>query len=147
MTHCANLCTISDDSQLTTANKMNSGVILLESIMGRFVLGEPLTSGGQSTVVWSLDRFEQKKCILKLGESVLSEALLARSLNHPFITRPYDYGEDKQLGPFAVYEPVNGKTILEEWPLLSLSDQKRIVANIADTLAFLHKRDWLYNDF
>src|SRR5947208_15630685 len=107
---------------------------------GRYVIGKLLTQGSQSRVYKAFDRFENKPCIIKSGEGILSEALCARELTHPFIAQPYDLQKDDEIGLYSVYQPIGGKNLSETWATLTAVQRKAVIRNIADVLAFLHHR-------
>jgi transcriptional regulator with GAF, ATPase, and Fis domain/serine/threonine protein kinase/tetratricopeptide (TPR) repeat protein len=78
---------------------------------------------------------------------VRAEALLSLQLSHPYIARPFDAGIDSQLGQYAAY-PEYTETPLLEWSRASSAvELQRVALQIAEFLAFLHRRGWLYHDF
>ena len=114
----------------------------------RYTLSGLHASGSQSKVWKALDRISGANRIVKTGSQVKKEALLARSLSHPYIAFPYDFGIDPELGEYAVYPEFNGPNSLQ-W-VTQNGDKERLklfAAQVAEFLCFLHHRGWLYNDF
>lgn len=105
-----------------------------------------LAQGAQSRVLNAVEKSSGVRCLVKLGAAVREEAALCLELNHPYVVLPQDCGVDPVQGPFAVYPFVHGRRLHEvcrEDP-----DRFQVTAfQIADFLAFLHQRGWLYNDF
>jgi eukaryotic-like serine/threonine-protein kinase len=114
----------------------------------RYVLGELFNSGAQGEVWKALDKITGAPRIIKTGTGVKKEALLSRSLAHPLIGYPYDFGVDEERGEFAVYPQFAGKSSLE-WVREDRKNKnlRLIAAQAAEFLCFLHHRGWLYNDF
>ncbi|HEY7161728.1 MAG TPA: tetratricopeptide repeat protein, partial [Acidobacteriota bacterium] len=80
-------------------------------------------------------------------ESVHSEALIALQLSHPYVAAPFDAGSDSSLGKFVAYPEYTETPLLEWIRASSSSDLQRVALQIAEFLAFLHRRGWLYHDF
>jgi transcriptional regulator with GAF, ATPase, and Fis domain/serine/threonine protein kinase/Tfp pilus assembly protein PilF len=115
--------------------------------MSRYDIASILAEGAQGKVYRATDRITGQNCVLKTGETVHSEALVALQLSHPYIAAPFDAGSDSTLGKFVAY-PEYTETPLLEWLRTSnSSDLQRIALQIAEFLAFLHRRGWLYHDF
>lgn len=115
--------------------------------MSRYDIASILAEGAQGKVYRATDRITGQNCVLKTGETVHSEALVALQLSHPYVAAPFDAGNDSILGKFVAY-PEYTETPLLEWIRASnSSDLQRIALQIAEFLAFLHRRGWLYHDF
>jgi transcriptional regulator with GAF, ATPase, and Fis domain/serine/threonine protein kinase len=116
--------------------------------MGRYVIDRIFAEGAQGRLYRAQDKITGQTCILKTGESVKKEALLALELNHPYIARPFDFGRDPQIGLYAAY-PEYLELSLLEWKekKAQKDDLRRVALQIAEVLSFLHHRGWLYNDF
>lgn len=116
--------------------------------MGRYVIDRVFAEGAQGRLYRAKDVITNQICILKTGESVKKEALLAVELNHPYIARPFDYGIDPEIGAYAAYPEYSDPSLLE-WKekKAKKDDLRRVALQIAEFLAFLHHRGWLYNDF
>src|SRR6266516_2162087 len=114
----------------------------------RFQIGELLTQGAQARVYRSFDKITRQPCILKAGDSAHTEALLVLEINHPFLARPFDCGDDSQIGKFSAYPEFDQPSFLE-WMRSKPADVeiRRTVIQLAEFLSFLHNRGWLYNDF
>ena len=69
----------------------------------RYVLQELYASGAQSRVWNGLDKITGDCRIIKTGSDIRKEAILARSLIHPLVAYPYDFGVDPEIGelPFT----------------------------------------------
>src|SRR6059036_1653816 len=115
---------------------------------GRYEIGELFAGGAQARLYEAFDRVTGQRCILKAGESVVAEGLLALDLNHSYIARPFDIGKHPQIGHFSAYPEFKQPSFLE-WmrgqpPELEM---RRVGMQLAEFLSYLHSRDWLYNDF
>lgn len=114
----------------------------------RYVLQDFYTSGAQSRVWKGLDKITGKIRIIKAGADVRKEALLARTLLHPLIAYPYDFGVDPEIGEYAVYPEFQGISALQWFKKNVEKDHlKKFVGQVAEFLSFLHQNGWLYNDF
>ncbi len=114
----------------------------------RYVLQELYASGAQSRVWKGLDKITGDCRIIKTGVEIRKEAILARSLVHPLVAYPYDFGVDPEHGQFAVYPEFLGKNSLQWIKNNGERDHlKHFVAQVAEVLSFLHQHGWLYNDF
>ena len=115
-------------------------------MLSRYQLEGVLAQGAQSRVLNAVEKSSGLRCLVKLGPEVCEEAIRSLELNHPYMVLPQDCGTDAEYGPFAVYPFVSGKSLHE----VCEQDQDRFQVaafQIADFLAFLHQRGWLYNDF
>src|SRR5207249_2964236 len=114
----------------------------------RFQIGELLTQGAQARVYRAIDKISGQRCILKSGDSAHEEALLVLEINHPFLARPFDCGNDPQIGKFSAYPEFNQPSFLE-WMRSKPPDLeiRRTVMQLAEFLSYVHNRGWLYNDF
>ncbi len=115
--------------------------------MNRYDIASVLAEGAQGRVYRATDRITGQACVLKTGETVRAEALLSLQLSHPYVARPFDAGIDSSLGQYAAY-PEYTETPLLEWSRASEPGElQRVALQIAEFLAFLHRRGWLYHDF
>ena len=105
---------------------------------------ELFLEGSQSKIYTAIDRIKENRCIVKAGQSVHSEALLALELNHPYIAAPYDLGTDPKFGAFAVYEEINDPPVAKIW---NSGKSRYLALQFAEFLSYLHHCGWLYNDF
>ena len=115
--------------------------------MSRYDIASVLAEGAQGKVYRATDRISGQNCVLKTGETVHSEALVALQLSHPYIAAPFDSGNDSTLGKFVAYPEYTDTPLLEWTRNSNSSDLQRIALQIAEFLAFLHRRGWLYHDF
>ncbi|MCI0441710.1 sigma 54-interacting transcriptional regulator, partial [bacterium] len=115
--------------------------------MSRYDIASVLAEGAQGKVYRATDRISGQNCVLKTGETVHSEALVALQLSHPYVAAPFDAGNDSTLGKFVAYPEYTETPLLEWIRNSSSSDLQRIALQIAEFLAFLHRRGWLYHDF
>lgn len=115
--------------------------------MSRYDIASILAEGAQGKVYRATDRITGQNCVLKTGETVHSEALVALQLSHPYVAAPFDAGSDSTLGKFVAYPEYTETPLLEWIRTSSSSDLQRIALQIAEFLAFIHRRGWLYHDF
>lgn len=77
-----------------------------------------------------------------------NEARFSSALNHPNITKIYDYGEHQGL-PYIINEFINGKTLREYLDFskcFSLKESCRIVMQICDALSYVHSKNIIHRD-
>ena len=114
----------------------------------RYVLFGLHASGAQSKVYKGQDKITGGSRIIKTGSEIRKEALLARSLRHPLIAYPYDFGVDHEHGEYAVYPEFPGTTSLQWVKKNGEKEQlKSFIAQVSEFLCYLHHQGWLYNDF
>jgi serine/threonine-protein kinase len=96
----------------------------IETVGGRYRLGEPLGSGGMGEVFAAHDLRLDREVALKLlradlaeqdgmRERVVAEARLAARLTHPHVVGVLDTGEQDGR-PFVVMERLSGRTLRDE---------------------------------
>lgn len=112
----------------------------------RFTVTGLFAEGAQSKLYTARDEITEEICLLKTGEAVKQEALLSLELNHPYIARAYDFGTHPEIGVYAAY-PKFSESSLREFLKIGSKDFRRVALQIAEVLAFLHHRGWLYHDF
>jgi Nif-specific regulatory protein len=115
--------------------------------VARYEVVSVLAEGGQGRVYRASDRITGQRCVLKTGNSARDEAVLALQLNHPYIAKPFDAGVDPSLRQYAAYPEYTETPILEWTKNSNKSDLQRVALQIAEVLAFIHRRGWLYHDF
>jgi serine/threonine protein kinase len=116
-------------------------------MFGRYILEQPFARGAQAHVFCAEDKLTGRKCLIKFGDSVRKEAFLARELNHPYISKPFDFGVDNDRGNYAAYELLTYPTLTVWMKARPVNDLRKPALQIAEFLAYLHHRGWLYNDF
>jgi Nif-specific regulatory protein len=115
-------------------------------MLRRYSIEGTIAEGAQGRIFHAVDNLTGEQCVLKVGESIRREALLLRLLNHPFTQIPFDCGELPELGAYAAFPALSQKPIFEH--LRADPDSLQNIARwIAEFLACLHHRGWLYNDF
>src|SRR3989304_5581133 len=103
----------------------------------RYRIENPVAFGAQARVFRALDSITGKPCLLKMGRAVREEALLAMSLNHPFISKPYDVGSDPETGTFAAYIETGYEPLLQWRSKNNIEDLRTVCLRIAEFLSFL----------
>ncbi len=131
-----------------------------QAIAGRLRIEERLGQGTFGVVYRATDVATERTVALKMirvtsaerelvARTLLSqEAQLLRTLQAPGIPRFFDFLEDSEGGPALVLELVDGKSVHElrsEGPL-SPERAAAIVARLAGTLQFAHRRGYLHRD-
>jgi serine/threonine protein kinase len=132
--------------------------------VGKYVIKEKLGSGGMAEVYKgyqeNLDRFVAIKMMhafLISDQDFLKrfqrEARAMASLNHPNIVGVYDFDVYEKDSYYLVMEYVRGGTLKERLEQLAqngerilLADAVKMVAEIADALAYAHRREMVHRD-
>lgn len=132
--------------------------------IGKYLIKEKLGSGGMAEVYKgyqeNLDRFVAIKLMhafLVADQDFLNrfqrEARAMAALNHPNIVGVYDFDVYGENSYYLVMEYIRGGTLkdrLEELARrgerLPLSDAVKMIAEIADALAYAHRRDMVHRD-
>ncbi|MCI0414501.1 sigma 54-interacting transcriptional regulator [bacterium] len=112
------------------------------AMQGRYVIEQPIATGAQSQVFRAYDQVLHKACVLKTGDFVEKEAFLALELNHPYICKPYDFGNSGSMGTYAAYPLLSSPCLKQQHP-----DLRKAALQIAEFLSYLHHSGWIYNDF
>src|SRR5438093_8091438 len=120
-------------------------------VNNRYEAGEIFAEGGQARLIRAKDRISGRHCLLKTGETdeaIRQEAIRSVQWNHPYILKAFDYGIHPELGAYAAFPEIRAPSLLN-WVRKKQSKQDfhRVVLQIAEFLAFLHHRGFLYNDF
>jgi tRNA A-37 threonylcarbamoyl transferase component Bud32 len=127
--------------------------------IGHYKIGRQLGEGQDSTVYLTrdtvLDRQAAVKVLKQAGalgyERVLQEARLASSLDHPYICRVYDVGNDngnEDTPPYIAMEYIEGTSLadkLEGGPLDSYT-LLRLGMQVCEALAYAHDRRVIHGD-
>jgi eukaryotic-like serine/threonine-protein kinase len=125
----------------------------------RYVLAEPLGSGGMARVVAATDRLLDRRVAVKLlradladepgvRERLLREARAAASFSHPNAVAVFDVGEDDGT-PFIVMELIAGRTLadrLRAEGALPLAEALRIADEVLAALDAAHRRGLVHRD-
>lgn len=131
----------------------------------RYVLQEPLGSGGMGAVYRATDRLTGQTVALKkvttLAEvqatpdsdtndfriALSDEFRTLASLHHPNIITVLDYGFDVAGQPFFTMELLeNARTILNAGVSAPLAEKVRLLLELLQALAYLHRRGILHRD-
>lgn len=125
-------------------------------LAGRYRLGPLLGNGATSDVRLARDERLGREVAVKLlrrtgpgldGRREQAEARLLASLSHPHLVTVYDAHLDGDQ-PFFVMELVAGQSLdrrLQQGPL-PIDDVRRIGAQVADALAYVHGRGLVHRD-
>lgn len=132
--------------------------------IGKYIIKEKLGSGGMAEVYKgyqeNLDRFVAIKLMhtfLGSDQDFLNrfqrEARAMAALNHPNIVGVYDFDVYGENNYYLVMEYVRGGTLKDRLESLSkqgkrlpLADVVRMIAEIADALAYAHRREMVHRD-
>lgn len=132
--------------------------------IGKYLIKEKLGSGGMAEVYKgyqeNLDRFVAIKLMhafLVADQDFLNrfqrEARAMASLNHPNIVGVYDFDVYGENSYYLVMEYIRGGTLKERLEQLArqgerlpLTDVVKMIAEIADALAYAHRRDMVHRD-
>ncbi len=132
--------------------------------IGKYVIKEKLGSGGMAEVYKgyqeNLDRFVAIKLMhafLVADQDFLNrfqrEARAMAALNHPNIVGVYDFDVYGENSYYLVMEYIRGGTLKERLEDLAqrgehlpLTDVVKMIAEIADALAYAHRRDMVHRD-
>lgn len=126
-------------------------------LVDRYELGEPLGTGGMSSVVAGHDQVLDRPVAIKLlGQyqqpdaraRLLREARAAARLHHPNVVAVYDTGEHDGR-PFIVMELVRGRTLADEVRArgqLEIEEAVGIALAILDGLAVAHAAGIVHRD-
>lgn len=131
----------------------------------RYILHEPLGSGGMGAVYRATDRLTGQAVALKRvaaapGSEQVStgsgqdfrlalaqEFKILASLRHPHIISVLDYGFDEQRQPYYTMELLDGAaTILEAGRGKPLIEQVGLLVQMLQALAYLHRRGVTHRD-
>ncbi|HEY8114699.1 MAG TPA: protein kinase [Actinomycetes bacterium] len=146
---------------------MNSGsaptpVAAGSRLADRYLLLHPIGTGGMGTVWRAADDVLDRHVAVKVLAAALTddpefrqrlrrEARAAARLDHPHITRVYDYGEvamDGQTVQYLVMELLSGPTLaarLQAGPL-AVTEVAKIGAEVAEAVAIAHARGVIHRD-
>ncbi|HEY5335828.1 MAG TPA: protein kinase, partial [Mycobacteriales bacterium] len=120
-------------------------------LSGRYRLGPRLGGGGMADVYSAVDERLDRDVAVKLFRTDLdddarqeSEVRLLASLNHPGLVSVYD----AELGDpsYVVMELVDGPSLDAAMRSGQQLDVRRIGAEVADALAYVHARDVVHRD-
>jgi serine/threonine-protein kinase len=127
--------------------------------IGRYQLIQRIGRGAMGTVYHAVDSTNARPVALKVMAAELSgdpelierfrrEALAAADLDHPNITRVFDFGEEgEQL--YMAMELLKGsdlKVLVERAQLGDLTWKTRVMVQVASGMAFVHRRNLVHRD-
>lgn len=134
------------------------GLSPTDVLAGRYQLGAPLGAGGMGTVFEAHDLLLRRRVAVKClppelkadpsaRERLRREALAAAALDHPFICKIFEIGEDHDT-VFIVMECVVGETLHTRLAhgVLPAAEALRIAGEIAEALEVAHARHLVHRD-
>jgi eukaryotic-like serine/threonine-protein kinase len=126
--------------------------------IGSYQILKPLGSGGMSDVYLAYDRRLDRRVAIKLLPAHLAadavardrlrrEALAAAALDHPFICKIFEIGEDKGT-LFIVMEYISGETLYARMRAgpLRRTEALRIAVEVAEALEEAHAKRLVHRD-
>jgi serine/threonine-protein kinase len=132
--------------------------------IGKYVIKEKLGTGGMAEVYKGYQENLDRYVAIKLMHAFLisdqdflnrfqREARAMASLNHPNIVGVYDFDVYEENSYFLVMEYIRGGTLKEHLEKLAqngermpLTEVVKMVAEIADALAYAHRREMVHRD-
>jgi len=133
--------------------KLEQGKIISE----RYIIQEPLGSGGMAVVYRAVDKKLDRSVTLKIMREDLEEGFVERfykeaqsaaGLSHANIVKVYDYGEDDGIH-YIVMEYVDGATLKELIVKKAPFDEETtlgVAVQIASGLRHAHRNDVIHRD-
>jgi serine/threonine protein kinase/Tfp pilus assembly protein PilF len=137
---------------------MNRAITPPSQVIKHFKILHPIGKGGMGEVYLAEDTILKRKVAIKFlppelqddlnsRERFLREAMAAAALDHSFICKIYETGEDKGKA-YIIMEFIEGKnlrTIMNEDPL-QLKESLRIILEIAEALDKAHANGIVHRD-
>ena len=132
---------------------------VLPERIGRYRIERVLGKGGFGIVYLAHDEQLQRLVAVKVphgrlitrpedAEAYLAEARTVANLDHPHIVPVYDYGSSEQFPCYVVSKYIEGRTLAqkvkENRP--SLVESTALVATVAETLHYAHKKGIVHRD-
>jgi eukaryotic-like serine/threonine-protein kinase len=130
----------------------------MTTLAGRYVLAEPLGSGGMARVLLATDELLHRRVAVKLlradlaadpiiRERLVREARSAASFSHPNAVAVFDAGEDDGI-PFIVMELVEGPTLADRLRTgpIPLGEALSIADDVLAALEAAHDRGLVHRD-
>lgn len=123
-------------------------------LIAGYHLTERIGSGGMGDVYKAYHAALNRTAAIKilhqkeLAERFKNEAYIQSTVNHPNITKLYEYSLAGDM-PCIIMEYVEGETLdgfLYRKKRLSSAETENIIAQIASALAYLHEKDILHRD-
>jgi len=115
----------------------------------RYLVLEPLGSGGEARVFRARDTVTQTEVALRIPHRLTTSPLSAvPPLSHPGWTPLLDSGVDSSCGPYHVFELLEGTTlarIIQDRPL-KRQDWFSFVNQSLDAVEALHIANWIHGD-
>ena len=137
---------------------------LIGKIIGKYEIIEKLGRGGMAEVYKGYQKNLDRHVAIKLMHSFLiseqdflkrfqQEARAMAALNHPNIVGVYDFDQYKEDTYYLVMEFVDGGTLKDKLETLAQNKERlpletsiRIVREVADALAYAHRRNMVHRD-
>ncbi len=145
---------------------MVESVSATQRIGRRYLLQEKLGQGGMGAVYRAHDRLTGQQVALKhvtaqkenlqfatritdmdVVVALAQEFKMLASLRHPHIISVLDYGFDENLQPYYTMELLeNAQDVIEAGSLLPQDEQIRLLIQVLQALAYLHRRGIIHRD-
>ncbi len=130
---------------------------MTDQAIPRYMIKANLGSGNMAVVYLALDRLTQQVVALKVLKttniplnadfSLASEFRIMASLRHPHIVPVRDYGFTSQRVPYFIMDYLpDAQTFVQAGQGQSLDIQIRLVLQLLEGLAYLHRRGILHHD-
>jgi len=129
---------------------LKQGATMIEKLLdGRFLLLEPIGSGGEARVFRARDVILGHEVAARLAlRPVTHETSGVLPSFHPGWVTLLHLGTDPQQGPYQIYELLDGPTIgqLVKTGPLGTGSWRRLVEQSLDAVTALHEAGWVHGD-
>lgn len=125
-----------------------------EVLAGRYQLLAVVGTGGTARVYRSLDTRLDRIVAVKLlaapslaaGKKLVQDAELQRRVDHPHVCRIYESGWDEHGAPYVVMELIEGESLAQRAPLLTIGEKVSAVRDAALGVQAAHEAGLIHLD-